>query len=100
MVPRILPRVVLELAPQQHVDALTGGKSTVIQMLAKEARRQGFDGLVGNLWPLLHLQLPQHERDGQPSPTKPVIWAGHCVDTNAGSGGVECLGSVRHSSTP
>ena len=49
LVPRILPRVVLELAPQQHLEALRDSRSAALQMLAKEARRQGFDGLVGCL---------------------------------------------------
>ena len=48
--PKIVPRVVLELAPQQHLELLTDGREAAVKLLAREARRQGFDGLVRPAW--------------------------------------------------
>ena len=46
-VPRIVPRVVVELErPQEYLDMLTGLKADVIKVLAKECKRSRLDGLV------------------------------------------------------
>lgn len=45
--PRIVPRVVVELQrPQEYADMLTGLKAAVIKVLAQECRRSKLDGLV------------------------------------------------------
>ncbi len=44
--PMIVPRFVLEMHPQQLLDVLTDMKPEAIRLLAKECRKQMFDGLV------------------------------------------------------
>ena len=48
-VPRVVPRVVVEMQPEQHIAMLTVFKTDVIQLLARECKRRRFDGLVSAL---------------------------------------------------
>lgn len=43
---KIVPRFVLELHPQQHMELLTDAKPEIIKMLARECRQQKYDGMV------------------------------------------------------
>ena len=43
-VPRIMPRVMVEMQPEQHVAMLTVFKTDVIQLLDRECKRNRFDG--------------------------------------------------------
>ena len=58
LAPRILPRVVLELAPQQHLEVLRDSRSAVIQMLAKRPGGRALMGWWGILWPKGTCSLP------------------------------------------
>ena len=50
-VPRIVPRVVVELErPQEYLDMLTGLKADMIKVLTKECKRSRLDGLVRSLF--------------------------------------------------
>lgn len=44
--PMIVPRFVLEMQPQQLLEALTDMQPEAIRLLARECRKQMFDGLV------------------------------------------------------
>lgn len=44
--PMIVPRFVLEMRPQQLLDVLTDMKPEAVRLLARECRKQMFDGLV------------------------------------------------------
>lgn len=48
-VPRIMPRVMVEMQPEQHIAMLTVFKTDVIQLLVRECKRNSFDGLVSAL---------------------------------------------------
>ena len=48
-VPRIVPRVVVEMQPEQHMAMLTVLKTDVTQLLVRECKRNRFDGLVSAL---------------------------------------------------
>ena len=47
--PRIVPRVVVEMQPEQYIAMLTVFKTDVIQLLVRECKRNRFDGLVSAL---------------------------------------------------
>ena len=65
--PRVVPRVIVELAPEALVNMLTKAPGASISLLAQLCRQQGFDGLVGERRnpahisslkaPLLHLRI-------------------------------------------
>ncbi|CAL8470895.1 g10437 [Coccomyxa elongata] len=52
--PMIVPRFVLEMHPQQLLEVLTDMKPEAVRLLAKECRKQMFDGLVLEGWSVWH----------------------------------------------
>ena len=54
-VPRIVPRVVVEILPHQHAELLTILRSEVVKALVQECKRSRSDGMVRA--PLLCLVL-------------------------------------------
>ena len=78
-VPRIVPRVVVELErPQEYLDMLTGLKADVIKVLAKECKRSRLDGLV---------RLP-HASPGDAWNVYPRGNAAECWSRTAGPAGI------------
>lgn len=53
--PLVLPRVLLEMAPQQHVENLQQGAQQLLAALAKEFDVHQYDGIVLECWMQWHL---------------------------------------------
>ena len=70
--PMIVPRFVLEMRPQQLLDVLTDMKPEAVRLLARECRKQMFDGLVRSC-----LRVWQSLQALQPGLGSPVIAVGH-----------------------
>lgn len=121
--PRIVPRVVVEMHPEGLLQMLTDAKPEAIHLLAKECKIQKYDGLVRRashmfnmdmffFSVLLHmLSVPSellmnfHRYLSSGKPSSDRLWVHtyfqiSCNSTCTGAGGVVCVACIWRTSAP